>query len=746
MGKKNKFKNKNGKNGKDFGDKETLPVLTNMVKKTIAAVCLFVLAVIVAFSFFQKSGSGGETIFKVFDFLVGKAVFVLPFLLLLTGFLILRPRKTRIFLPASFVLCLCTIGVSGILATKAIEEKGGGWVGYLFGWPVFHYFGATVSYIVFACFILIGGIIVFEMMPKGKNKDEKPAFAEATAGKPKFEIKPVEVIKTSNPVSEKALKRLPIIEIKKEKLKPAEAAIFLDTQYKFPPVELLEIGDEKPSSGDIEFNAAAIKKTLQNFGIEVEMSEINVGPTVTQYTLKPADGVKLSKLTGLNNDLALSLAAHPIRIEAPIPGKSFVGIEVPNSIRAKVKLGSVISTTEFQKPTSILNLALGKDVMGNPICVDLAGMPHMLVAGATGSGKSICLNTIINSLIFRNSPRNLRLILIDPKRVEFPVYGALPHLLTPVILNSRKAVNVLNWLVGEMERRFEVLQEAGVRDIISYNKNQQQKAIKVAKKANVADPGDDTEPMPYIILIIDELADLMMTKGKEVEAAIVRLSQLARAVGIHLVVATQRPSVEVITGLIKANITTRIAFQVASQIDSRTILDCAGAEKLLGKGDMLYISAEFSRPKRIQGNFISMPEIKKVVDFIAKENSPFEMQNIEEQTGLMEDGEVPQTRSMPSGVGANNHDDIVNFSAKDPLYEEAKEIVVRYQKASASLLQRRMQVGYARAARILDMLEEDGIVGSADGAKPREVLIGESGALLENDGYQDASDIEIGRK
>jgi len=740
---KNWQNNKSGKNNRDFNDKETLPVLTNRVKKTIAAACLFVLAIIVAFSFWQKSGSGGETIFKVFNFLVGQAVYFLPFLLLLTGFLILRPRKRRIFLPASFVLGLCTVGISGILATKAVEERDGGLIGYLFGWPVFHYFGATVSYIVFACFILIGAIIVFEMLPKGKSKEEKQKEKDAKLAKlglenkdkPKFEIKPVEVIKTSNAISEKALKKPPIIEIKKEKLKPLEAAVFLDTQYKFPPVELLEIGDEKPSSGDIEFNAAAIKKTLQNFGLEVEMSEINVGPTVTQYTLKPADGVKLSKITGLNNDLALALAAHPIRIEAPIPGKSFVGIEVPNSIRAKVKLGSVISSQEFQKPTAILNLALGKDVMGNPICVDLAAMPHMLVAGATGSGKSICLNTIINSLIFRNSPRNLRLILIDPKRVEFPVYGALPHLLTPIILNSRKAVNVLNWLVGEMERRFEVLQEASVRDIISYNKVQQHKALK----------NEDTEPMPYIILIIDELADLMMAKGKEVEAAIVRLSQLARAVGIHLVVATQRPSVEVITGLIKANITTRIAFQVASQIDSRTILDCAGAEKLLGKGDMLYISAEFSRPKRIQGNFITTGEVKKVVDFIAKENAPQEMQNIEEHS-LLEDGEVPQARPMASGVGANSHDDIVNFSAKDPLYEEAKEIVVKYQKASASLLQRRLQVGYARAARILDMFEEDGIVGGADGAKPREVLIGEGGDLLENDGYHDAGDVEFERK
>ena len=444
MGKKNKFKNrngngknnKNGKNGKDFGDKETLPVLTDRVKKTIAAICLFVLAIIVAFSFWQKSGSGGQAIFKVFDFLVGKAVYVLPFLLLLTGFLILRPRKRRIFLPASFVLGLCAIGISGILATHNVVEKKGGWIGYLFGWPVFHYFGNTVSYIVFVCFILIGAIIVFEMLPKGKSKEEKQKEKDAKfaklAGenkdKPKFEIKPVEVIKTSNAVSEKALKKALVVETKKERLRPAESAVFFDAQYKFPPVELLEIGDEKPSSGDIEFNAAAIKKTLQNFGIEVEMSEINVGPTVTQYTLKPADGVKLSKLTSLNNDLSLALAAHPIRIEAPIPGKSFVGIEVPNSVRAKVKLGTVISSQEFQKPSAILNLALGKDVMGNPICVDLAGMPHMLVAGATGSGKSICLNTIINSLIFRNSPRNLRLILIDPKRVEFPVYGALPHL------------------------------------------------------------------------------------------------------------------------------------------------------------------------------------------------------------------------------------------------------------------------------------------------------------------------------
>lgn len=751
MGKRNKFKNqngygKNGRNGRKNNNKETHPVLTSRLKRWIASICLMVLGVVVAFSFFQKAGTGGDVIFKFFNFLVGKTVFFAPFLLFLTAFLLLRPRKKRIFLPAIFVLAFFTIGISGILAVYNISQKDGGWIGHIFGWPVFHYFGLAVSYIVFFCLIVIAGLIVFEMLPraKDKTKEEKPAFVPpdvgTTAAKPKFEIKPVEVVKASNAVSEKILKK----PLPKERPKIGEAggaAIFLDEQYKFPPVELLDIGDEKPSSGDIEYNAAAIKRTLQNFGIEVEMADVNVGPTVTQYTLKPAEGVKLSKITGLSNDLALSLAAHPLRIEAPIPGKSFVGIEVPNSTRAKVKLGTVIAGPEFQKASAILNLALGKDVMGTPICVDLAGMPHMLVAGATGSGKTICLNSLIVSLIYRNSPRNLRLILIDPKRVEFSVYASLPHLLTPIILNARKAVNVLNWLVGEMERRFEVLREAGARDIMSYNKIQQQKAQKAFKKTN--DDLEDTEPMPFIILVIDELADLMMSKGREVEAAIVRLSQLARAVGIHLIVATQRPSVEVITGLIKANITSRIAFQVASQIDSRTILDTAGSEKLLGRGDMLYLSAEFSRPKRIQGNFIATSEIKKVVDYIAKENAPQELQNIDENVSI-EDSELSSSRPMVSAGGVvSNGDEIVNFTVKDQLYDEAKEIVIKYQRASASLLQRRLQVGYARAARILDMLEEDGIVGQGDGAKPREVLVGGNGSSDNSDGYKDTSELEF---
>ena len=336
------------------------------------------------------------------------------------------------------------------------------------------------------------------------------------------------------------------------------------------------------------------------------MSEINVGPTVTQYALKPAEGVKLSKITSLSNDLALALAAHPIRIEAPIPGKSLVGVEVPNKIRARVRLRNLIENANFQKSPSHLTIALGQDVSGNPIYADLSRMPHLLVAGSTGTGKTIFLNNLMLSLLYRSSPEILRFILIDPKRVEFPVYNELPHLLSPVIYDANRTVNAFKWLTGEMERRFDVLSLAKSRDITSFNE-------KVTEKDDV---------LPYIVVVVDELADLMAAKGKEVEAGIVRLAQMSRAVGIHLVIATQRPSVEVITGLIKANITSRISFQVASQIDSRTVLDMAGAEKLLGLGDLLYLSAELGKPRRIQSAFVSEKEVKRVVDYIKSKINP----------------------------------------------------------------------------------------------------------------------------
>ncbi|MCL5010643.1 MAG: DNA translocase FtsK [Patescibacteria group bacterium] len=740
--KNQKNKNNNGKPGKNSngnGKKpERDPLFNGRLKRRIGGLVMVLLAIIVVFSFFQKAGPGGQNIFKGFYFFVGYTIFSLPVLLVLSALLLFKPQKRRVVLAVVFALILLILGISGILAIRNFDVKGGGWLGYLLARPLFKYFGLPVGVIVCLAMSAVGVLIFWEFMPK-KQKEEKPAeskpepVAVFQETKPKFEIKPVEIAPIAKESLAQADKKSLGKRGKPAKLSGEAVVPAVDSGYKAPPLSLLDVVDEKPTSGDTQANAQIIRRTLQNFGIDVEMAEINVGPTVAQYTLKPAEGVKLAKITSLNNDLALSLAAHPIRIEAPIPGRALVGIEVPNKTRAKITMGGLMGQTIFQNGPS-LYLALGRDVMGSPIYVDLGAMPHLLVAGATGSGKTICLNSLIMSLIFRNSPKRLRLILIDPKRVEFPVYNALPHLLTPVILDSRKAVNALNWLVGEMERRFEVLREAGARDIASYNKI----IVQQQKKGDL-----EAEMMPFIVLVIDELADLMMSRGKEVEAAIVRISQLARAVGIHLIVATQRPSVEVITGLIKANITSRVAFQVASQIDSRTILDTAGSEKLLGRGDMLFLSSEFSRPKRLQGGFVTSSEIKKVVDYIAKENTAEEQEEIVEN-GNTEGGAETTGLVSISGNGSSGiptQEEITNFSAKDPLYEDARDVVLQYKKASASLLQRRLQIGYARAARLLDILEENNVIGPADGAKPREILV--DGGNKDADGFRDPSEMEF---
>jgi len=719
--KKSKKQKKLRKKTAEPKQKFKYPVLTSRLRRWIWAILMMLLGAIVSFSFFEKAGVAGKVIFNALNFLVGKTIFFVPLLLFSGGLLMFKPQKKRIFAPIFLGLFILIIGISGLLGVGDSLEKNGGWLGYIVSWPFFNYFGVLITLIVFSTLILIGSLILWEFVPKRKvlpkeiaeKKEEKASQKELFKEKPKFEIKPIEI-------PSKRKEQLPFgtpAQGEKEVLgqiqaPPPEFPKILD-RYKFPPNDLLDLKEETPSSGDIEQSSLIIKKTLESFSIEVEMSEVNIGPTVTQYTLKPAEGVKLSKITGLGNDLALALASHPIRIEAPIPGRALVGIEVPNKIRAKVKIGNLISFSSFQKSSFPLTFCLGKDVRGKPIYQDLEKMPHLLIAGATGTGKTIALNSLILSLIYRNSPQILKLILIDPKRVEFPVYNALPHLLTPVIFNGQKVVNALNWLIGEMERRFGVLGESRTRDIASYNKL-------LKEKPKIQEEG--FEIMPYIVLIIDELADLMVSRGREVEAIIVRLSQLARAVGIHLVVATQRPSVEVITGLIKANITSRVAFQVASQVDSRTILDMAGAEKLLGWGDMLFISADFSRPKRIQGSFVSSSEIKRVVNFIKKENV------IEEGEGL-EESLQRELAGEPAGKLP-----AISFE-KDPLYDEAKKTIIEYHKASASLLQRRLQIGYARAARLLDMLEERGVVGPANGAKPRKVFLKQS-ETPEDDGWQ----------
>lgn len=464
-----------------------------------------------------------------------------------------------------------------------------------------------------------------------------------------------------------------------------------DYQWEFPSLDLLKNGDSNVTVDEdvLRDNAEKIRKKLAQFGIDVMMHEVNVGPTVLQYTLKPHDAVKLSKITSLKNDIALALAAERVRIEAPIPGKSLVGIEVPNSYRAIVYLRELLESSEFTDARSKLTLPMGRDVSGKPVVANLETMPHLLIAGATGSGKSVAMNTFLMSLLYQNPPNELKMILIDPKRVELSCYNGIPHLLAPVITDPERAAISLRWVVAEMIRRYGELSAKRVRNIGEYNELK------------------DVELMAKIVVVIDELADLMMAAGKEVEASICRIAQMARAVGIHLIVATQRPSVDVITGLIKANIPARIAFAVSSSIDSRTILDGIGAEDLVGRGDMLYLPVGRNKPLRVQGIFVSTEEIERVTNRVKLTIEPDYDQSItSDQTAKK------QLVGIPIGQGGSD----------DDLYEDAFKLVMETRKASASLLQRRLKVGYARAARLIDLLEENGVVGPAEGAKPRRIL------------------------
>jgi len=694
--------------------------LSDDAKKTIWAIVLFVFALILILSWFGLANGVGQSINTALTQLIGWGFYLMPLVLILAGVALLRALHKEIYSMPFLGIAVFVLSFLGIFAMASFdtEKMYGGYLGWVIAYPFMKLLGIYAGYIIFVGLIIIAVIITFNISLKSlfakffAKKDEKgkmefvknaegakrgieePSAFDALMKKimpsPSFTVKGIGE-------QEKGLKP----ETEKEKIARKEEFQLLQSKmamedYKFPPPDLLEADSGEPTSGDIKANANIIKRTLQHFGIEVEMAEVNIGPTVTQYTLRPAQGIKLSKITTLQNDLSLALAAHPIRLEAPIPGRSLVGIELPNRVVTRVRLRNLIEQPEFSQNHKMLTIALGRDVAGNPVFAGLERMPHLLIAGATGTGKTICLNSIIASLLYRQAPNFLKLILIDPKRVEFPIYNGLPHLLTPVIVNAEKTVNALRWAVGEMERRFETLSAEKARDIILYN----QKFVN----------GEVEEPLPYIIIIVDELADLMASHGREVEASVVRLAQMSRAVGIHLVLATQRPSVEVITGLIKANITSRVAFQVASQIDSRTILDGAGAEKLLGNGDMLFLSGDVAKPRRVQGTYVSEREVKKVAEFLTKQNKSEYQQDI--------------TESKPGqatiwGVGSDAG------AIDDDLYSQAKDLVIESNKASASLLQRRLRVGYARAARLLDMLEAQGIIGPGDGAKPREILVGE---------------------
>ena len=457
------------------------------------------------------------------------------------------------------------------------------------------------------------------------------------------------------------------------------------------------------------------------------MDEVSIGPTVTRYAMKPAEGVRLSKIVALQSNLELALAASPLRMEAPIPGKSLVGIEVPNETRTTLGLGPILSDVSFTQSDKPLLFSLGRTITGTPHYADLTRAPHMLIAGTTGSGKSVMIHDLIVSLLYRQGPDRMRFIMVDPKRVELTFYNNIPHLLTPVITDAKKAILALKWLAGEMDRRLDVLGAEKVRDISSYHETVLRPAL--MEHGNGSSEGLP-EQMPYIVLIIDELADIMQTYPRELEAGIVRLAQMSRAVGIHLVLSTQRPSVKVITGLIKANIPTRLAFQVASQIDSRTILDMGGAEKLLGAGDMLFLSSEMAKPIRLQSPYVTESEVKNVAKHIVRQYAH-----------VLTDGiELGDNSSSAADVLGLSSLNAVEGDVDDDLYEDAKMAVIEAGKASTSYIQRKLRVGYSRAARLMDILEDQGVIGPADGAKPRDVLVGKGSGPAERDSDESVDD------
>ncbi len=661
--------------------------LPGQVKRYILSSLMFFLCFVSFLAFFDMSGKGGQGIMAFLNQWFGDVIYLIPLVFFALGIALLC--VLRVWLLSEFLaIFVFLVGIAGLFKTIDIFSLSGGKIGVITSAPLVNLFGNIVSIFVFFILSVVGLLSFWRILNNSCSKESKTGFSDKIKnvfGPSKFKILKIE------PDSTKIEKKQENVLEKQDDSTPKNIIIGL------PPLKLLSEEKDKPFAGNVKERAKIIKKTLENFHINVDMAEVNIGPTVTQYTLKPAEGVKLSKITGLSNNLALALAAHPIRIEAPVPGRSLVGIEVPNETRSKVRLRGLLDSSEFKEKTSCLGVALGRDVSGTPVYADLARLPHLLVAGATGTGKTIFLNSLILSLLYKNTPESLRLVLIDPKRVEFTAYKDLPHLLTPVIYTVDKSIYMLNWLVDEMEKRFILLSKAGVRNIHSFN----EKMGKEQKKE-----------IPYIVLIIDELADLMAAKGKEMEARVVRIAQMARAVGIHLILATQRPSTEVITGLIKANITARVSFQLPTQIDSRTVIDSSGAEKLLGLGDLLYVSPKSTKPKRIQGSYISEKEIKKVMDWIRSKAS----KGVSEDALQSELKKFFVEQEQPGGL-----DGSIGTMKKDALLGQARDVVTMSGKASASLLQRRLQIGYVRAARILDMLEAEGIVGPAQGSKARKV-------------------------
>ncbi len=747
-------------------------ILHSDAKRSIAAVFLFMLSLLFLLAYFGTAGVFGIWLDKGLGMLLGWGKWLFPFLLIVAGVMFLKRRTTTLADAVKFIgLVFAFFSLLGLLhlfsgdttddfLKVARSGKGGGFIGFGFASVLAGFTGKAAGTIILLALFAAGVIAAFNMslihfferlrerfrrVPSEQEGQE--VSEEETSPDMKTESVPEvpgetplpsdlsteDVFEANNirnlKFHEDETGSVPAIEEaefdgEKRPVKAARRPRRRAGSYRWelPTTDLLESTTGQAVGGDTERNKHIIQNTLKYFGIQVEPGDVRVGPTVTQYTFRPAFGVKLSRITALSNDLALALAAQSIRIEAPIPGQALIGIEIPNKSVAVVRLKAILESREFREKRSSLTLVLGQDVAGKHVFGDLRKMPHLLIAGRTGSGKSVCINTLLLSLLYQNSPEDLKLILVDPKRVELSSYKGIPHLRTDVIVENKKVVNALRWAVSEMERRYKLLEEVHARDLFSYREKCLQGEEKTVIDAETGEVRKESlEPLPYIVIVIDEMADLMVAHGKEVESVVIRLAQMSRAIGIHLILATQRPSVEVLTGLIKANIPTRVAFQVTTQIDSRTILDTGGAEKLLGNGDMLYSPAEGSEMKRLQGVFVSDDEVKRVTAFYRKQKEDLDEDEIGEDLG---------------GNGSDDQitdalDAMDDGSQSDELYEKAKQLVVQTGRASTSYLQTALGVGYPRGARLMHLLEENGVVGMSGGKKV--VLIGKSAGTGEAD-------------
>jgi len=714
----------------------------------VGAVFLIAISILSVISWFNAGGPVLEWLHDNALVCIGYAIYVLPALFMYVAIEIFRAENNRLPLAMKFATVSSIVWFSalfGLLKNKAGQTTGG-FVGDLVNSGTLLLVNNSIAAFVYILLIVVTLLFILRISPfavikkiwelSRRDSAEQEANVKVMRNAAAIDLSKADMIGNfklnegvpmldSTASSDRKPSKLSTIKgsIVRDKAAEEQAALVTvsDPDWVSPSVDLLEKKQSPADAGDVQQNAMIIKNTLHEFDIDVEMEGANIGPKVTQYTLKPPSGVKLTRITALETNMALSLAAQSLRIEAPIPGQRAVGIEVPNLKAADVRLYSILTSAQWKASFEPLTFAIGKGISGESVVGELNKMPHLLIAGQTGSGKSVMINTLLTSLLYRNSPSELKLILVDPKQVEMAPYEGIPHLLTPVITEPDKTISALKWAVNEMQRRYTLLAEHKVKDIKTYNQKIRQDGTRITVEDEFGIPQEhENGAMPYIVIVIDELADLMMVAARDVEALIVRLAQKARAVGIHLVLATQSPRVDVITGLIKANIPARIAFTVASQIESRIILDQVGAEKLLGQGDMLLLTTAMSKPKRIQGAWVTDEEVQKITAHLQMQSPP------------QYNNEVVSQPVHLNGKGGVVMD--FNESNEDDMYNDAIRVVIDSGKASASLLQRRLRVGYARAARLIENMEDQGIVGPADGARPREVLISSADDIMRPDG------------